>query len=325
MFNRNDLLNIESVMPEAQQANFASNIMSLQSKFGGNEYFLDATNGSDSNDGRSPDKAFKTIAVAYAALVANQNDILYVIGGSSSIQVTADFTWGKAYTHMIGVSAGGPYGRSRFGHTGAGPVVSLFTVSVNGCIFKNIHWQQGNGYAAQLNNVVIGASSNYGYYENCHFDSPLNAIEGALAYRQLLFTALARSNTFRNCWFGDWTAQPTSTDGALIEFGGTNAGTQFFGCTLIINTTQATMVPIKCAVDIGGGNAPGYVLFDNCNFLALSTGVNVLATAPTVGKLVFLRCKSFGVANYSATSTNVIIANGTAIDARYGGLGVTEA
>jgi hypothetical protein len=318
---------INNLSPGNQNAMIGSKLQSaLQGSFAiGSRFYLDPTNGSDNNDGLSPFTAYKTMAVAYAALTANKNDTLYIIGGSSSVQVTADFTWAKAYTHMIGLSAGGPYGRSRFGHTGAGPVVSLFTNSVNGCIFKNIHWQQGNGYAAQLNNVVIGAASNYGYYENCHFDSPLNAVEGALAYRQLLFTALARSNTFRNCWFGDWTAQPSSTTGALIEFGGTNAGTQFFDCTFLINTTQATMVPIIGAVDIGGGNPPGYVLWDNCSFLALSTGVNVLCTAPTTGKFVFTRCKMFGVANLSATSSNVIMANGTAIDARYGGLGVVQA
>ncbi|HAJ79602.1 MAG TPA: hypothetical protein DCO75_07505 [Fibrobacteres bacterium] len=323
--NFNDLKQIEEVLPPAQDADLANGLMAMQSKYSGNQYFLDPTNGNDAFDGLSPNKAKKTIDAAFALCTAAQNDRIYLMGGSSSVQVSSAFTWNKSYTHLIGVSAGGPYGRSRFGHTGAGPIVSLFTVSVNGCIFKNIHWQQGNGYAAQLNNVVLGAACNYCYFENCHFDSPLNAIEGALAYRQLLFTALSRSNTFRNCWFGDWTAAPSSTDGALIEFGGTNAGTQFFDCTFLINTTQATMVPIKCAVDVGGGNPPGYILFDNCNFLALSTGVNVLATAPTVGKLVFLRCKMFGVANLSATSSNVIMANGTAIDARYGGLGVVQA
>lgn len=294
----------------------------------GTKWYLDATNGSDSNDGLSYQTAFKTLPVAYAALTTNKNEILYLIGGASSINLAAAFTWAKDYTHMIGLSAGGVYGRSRIGHNA--DFATLFTVDANGCVFENIHWQSGRGSATNLNCLWIHETANYNTFINCHIDSPLHATEGAAAYKCLTLGGTpgsllgARSNTFIGCTIGDWTAGPSSTSGALIEFLGINQGTTFRNCDLIINTTQATMVPIIGAVVLSD-LAAGYALFDNCNFLALATGVNVLATAPTTGKMVFLRCKMFGVANVSATSSNVIMANGTAIDARYGGLGVVQA
>lgn len=319
-----DALAINNLMPGAQLFGIGSKLKRAldASVFVGTKWYLDPVNGLDTNDGLSAQTAFKTLAVAYAALTANKNEVLYIVGSSASLNVTTGFTWAKSYTHLVGLCAGGPYGRVRIGHsTYVAAIADLFTVSANGCIFKNIHWQQGNGHADQTKCLVLSATANYNYFENCHVDSPLNAVEGALAYRCLYLTALARSNTFKGCWFGDWTAGPGSTDGALVEFGGTNAGTQFEDCVFLINTDEATMVPIIGAVDLGGGNPPGYAWFRNCDFLALATGVNVLATAPTTGKLVFSNCRACGVTNWSANSSNVFSLNGAASVAD-GGLGV---
>jgi hypothetical protein len=322
---------INNLSPGEQNSGLGSKLQfALQSVVGlGTKFYLDATNGNDSNDGLSTVTAFKTLPIAYAALTANKNDVLYIIGGASSLNLAVAFTWAKSYTHLIGLCAGGAYGRARIGHSAN--FTTMFTITANGCIFQNIHWQMGRGSGTNINCVWLNEASNYNTFSNCHFDAPLHATEGTGAYRALVFGGTpatpigARSNLFYDCVFGDWTAQPTSTSGALIEFLGVNAGTKFNRCDFVINTTQATLVPIICGTDIGGGNPPGYVIWDNCNFLALSTGVSVLCTAPTTGKFVFLRHKMFGVANMATTSGNVIMASGTAIDARYGGLGVSQA
>jgi hypothetical protein len=74
------------------------------------------------------------------------------------------------------------------------------------------------------------------------------------------------------------------------------------------------MVAFKAAADIGGGNPPGWIIFERCKFFALSTGVNVAATAPTTGKIVLSNCTSAGVSAWSASSTNVIVTNGFTAD-----------
>jgi len=324
-----DVLN--NVSPGDQNIQLGSKLQfALQNIVGlGNKYYVDALNGNDTNDGLSTWTAFKTLPVGYAALTANQNDTLYIIGSSAALNLAVAFTWAKSYTHLIGLCVGGSYGRARIGHSAN--FTSMFTITASGCLFQNIHWQMGRGSGTNINCVWLNEASNYNTFSNCHFDAPLNATEGGGAYRCLVMGGTpatpigARSTKFYDCTFGDWTAAPTSTTGALIEFLGVNAGTKFNRCDFIINTSQATMVPLICGTDIGGGNPPGYVIWDNCNFLALATGVNVLCTAPTTGKFVFLRHKLFGVANISTTSANVIMGGGTAIDARYGGLSVVQA
>lgn len=289
--------------------------------FFGKKWYLDPVNGVDTNDGLSADTAFKTLEYAYSKLTANKNETLYVIGGASALNVTTGFTWGKAYTHLVGLCAGGAFGRVRIGHTYVAAIQDLFTITAAGCVFSGIHWQQGNGHAGQLNCVVLGANAHYNTFINCHFDGPLNAVEGALAYSVVQFTANCQSTKFWHCTFGDWASSNTSTDGCLLRFLGKSAGTEFEGCTFFVTTNQATMVAIIAAVDIGGGDPGGYVRFSNCEFLALETGVNVLATAPTTGKLIFSKCQACGVTNWSANSTNVFSINGAACIAD-GGLGV---
>lgn len=321
---------LDTLGPGGQQVGLGSELRLSQGDFG-KKWYLDCVNGNDEYDGSSPEKAFKTWAVAYAALTANKNEVLCLIGGATGVSSTTALVWEKSYTHLIGVSAGGPYGRSRIGHTGATHVVTLFTITANGCIFKNIHWQMGNGHAENLNCVKLATTSNYNYFENCHFDAPLNATEGAAAYCCLYMdgdnaTVGARSNTFVNCWYGDWTAGPSSTDGTLVSFQGINAGTQFEDCVFIVNTTQATMVAVTAAVDIGGGNAPGYIWFRNCDFMAGATAVNAVFTAPTTGKIVISKCRAFGVAEWCANaSANVLISCGPAEEANgQGGIGVAQ-
>ena len=292
----------------------------------GKRWYVDGVNGADTNDGLSSQTAFKTLQVAYAVLTANKNETLYVIGGASALNITATggFSWDKSYTHLVGLSAGGPFGRSRIGHSGSNHVISLFTITANGCIFENIHWQMGNGHAENLNCVLLSATANYNTFINCHFDAPLNATEGTAAYSCLYMTSLTRSNTFRGCWFGDWTAGPSSSTGCMVRVLGTVAGSQFIDCEFFMNTSSSSSVSVIAAVDIAGGNPGGWVMFKRCGFYALSTGTNVVATAPTNGKMLFVDCHRFGIAAWSATSNNIITASGTAIDANAGGLGVVQ-
>ena len=291
----------------------------------GTKWYLDPVNGNDSRDGLSYETAFKTLPVAYAALTANKNEVLYILGGSSALNLTIAFTWAKSYTHLVGICAGGAYGRARIGHSAN--FASLFTVSANGCIFQNIHLQSGRGSATNLNCLVLAQTANYNTFVNCHIDSPLHATEAAEAWRGLVLSGTpgsaigARSNSFISCVFGDWSIPDTGGNGALVDFKGMNAGTLFKDCDFIINTTQAGFVALKAAVAIGDGNAAGYALFDGCKFLALNTGVNVVATAPTSGKLIFARSFAVGATNWSANSNNVFSATGAAIIAD-GGLGV---
>lgn len=305
--------------------NIIQNLLNGMTPQIGLEWYLDPVNGDNTNDGTAYNKAFKTFSFAYDKLTANKNETLYLIGGASAIPVVTALTWGKDYTHFIGLSAGGPYGRSRLNSASApATVVDVFTITAKGCIFKNIHWQLEGDHAEQLNCVVLSALACYNYFENCHFDSPLSAEAGQGAYNCLVMTSFARSNTFRGCWFGGWTAAPTASTGNIIDFGGVNAGTQFIDCTFIINTDEDTMIPMKFAADLGGGNPPGYVSFQNCDFLAMSTAVLAVFTPPTTGKIVLMNCRAVGCAEWAASGSACLLISCGPACVNEGGLGVAE-
>jgi hypothetical protein len=319
---KNEANALNNAMPALQNILLGDKLMKALAVTGGFIYYLDPLNGVDSNDGMSPETAVKSLAIGYGKLRSGFNDtLIYLSNTSTPINLSAAFTWSKNNAHLIGVSALQPYGRARIGHNA--DFTSLFTITGTGNQFKGIHWQMGRGSATNINCVVLGATASYNYFENCHFDAPLNAVEGAGAYRALLITALCRSTTFKDCWFGDWTAAPSYATGALVEFGGTNAGTQFQDCTFIVNTTQTTHVPIIAAVDMGGGNAPGYVKFKNCDFLCYGTAAPaVIFTAPTVGVIYVVNCHSLGAGAWSGTSAHVLVSNGAADSSTgVGGLG----
>ena len=51
---------------------------------GGNYYFCDPANGSDGNDGTSPESAVATLYRLHALMTAGQNDVGYLIGNGAS-------------------------------------------------------------------------------------------------------------------------------------------------------------------------------------------------------------------------------------------------
>ena len=73
----------------------------------GNEYYVDPTNGSDGNSGNSATDAKATLIAGEALLEADQNDILYLIAGTSGATLAAAMTWDKSNTSLIGISPDG--------------------------------------------------------------------------------------------------------------------------------------------------------------------------------------------------------------------------
>lgn len=286
----------------------------------GTKWYLDPVNGDNAFDGLSPQTAFKTLPYAYDKLTANKNETLYIIGGSSALNLAVAFTWAKSYTHLVGLCGDTAFGgRARIGHSA--DFTTMFTINASGCIFKNIHWQCGRGSTTNVNCVVLSATAHYNYFEGCHFDAMLHATEagGTQAWRALVLTNGVRSTTFNGCTFGDWTVVWASDNGALVEFGGLNAGTHFIGCRFLINTSSTSMVTIKSGVELGGAYA--YVTFEGCKFIALNATPAVIFGAPTAGKVIIDKCSAFNVTNWSADSTAVINSSGAANIAD-GGLGV---
>jgi hypothetical protein len=71
----------------------------------GNIWFVKPYTGSNSNDGKTPSTAFKTLAGALAAATANHNDIVYFCQENNTASETTDYqsvnlNWNKDGVHL---------------------------------------------------------------------------------------------------------------------------------------------------------------------------------------------------------------------------------
>lgn len=278
----------------------------------GNVFFLDPANGNDSYDGRDPAHAFKTLPVAYAALTANQNDILYYIAGASSISLAAEFDWAKSYTHFIGSCAPTMTGmRSRiFATAGDLDLTPLITISGTGCMWKNIRVFHGVDDADAL--VAVSVTGNYGYYENCHFAGgghASNAVDGATS---LLLNA-GSENTFNHCAVGITTID-AATGVRTLAFDTLAKRNIFEDClfTLRAGHEGATLVEVVDATGI-----EDYQIFNRCKFISQSvnqavsmlSGFVIPAGVATLARMMMVDCVGVGFAKWDANDRGILFGN----------------
>lgn len=288
----------------------------------GTKWYLDPVNGNDGYDGLSPQTAFKTLTYAYSKLTENKNEVLYIIGGASSLVLSAAFTWAKSYTHCVGLAGDIRFGgRVRIGHAGTA-MSPMFTISASGCMFKNLHFQHGQASATNLICVYVTGLRNL--FEGCHFEASLDstASGGSYSWRAVKLGSAAQANGFKSCTFGSWTTVWASANGVLLNFVGDNADTYVEDCLFVINTSSTSMVPVSFDGPISGGYS--YVMFDRCNFIATNAKPAVIFNAPTNGWIFLNKSNAFNVTAWSATNAKLIEANGAA-NASGTGIGVAQA
>jgi hypothetical protein len=278
---------------------------------GGNEYFLDPTGGNDNNLGTSPGAGFKTLPVAYAAMTDNNNDILYYIPGTSSISLSAEFTWAKSYTHFIGISGPNPVGnRARIFQTaGTAALSPLITISGSGCVWANLYIFQGVDDADSLVDVYVSGSRNY--FENVHFAGgghTTNAVDGAAS-----LSIAGHENLFRHCQIGvDTVAAATGVvnlnvvDAVVANVGA--ARNKFEDCAFVIWPSSASAAHVELlAID----SVDRYLWFDHCMFINQGTACAaafVLTGSPdSTNRAVLLTdCRRFGALLWVTGTPNFI-------------------
>ena len=282
----------------------------MQFPTAGNTYFLDPTKGSDNNNGLTIDKAFKTLEVAYAALTANQNDILYYIAGSSSITLSAAFTWAKSYTHFIGACAPTQTAqRARIFQlstlTGASP---LITISASGCIWKNLYIFQGVADATSLINTTVTGGRNY--FENVHFAGGGHATQAVNGGASLMLDG-AEENTFYRCTIGvDTIAAATGMMGLLLD--SIAHRNVFRECTFRMQAGNSGAGFIE-AVDGAGFDSDNLwidcVFINNSGTAMASAFVIPVISDPSFRKLLFKDCMLTGITTLDASDRGVIYGN----------------
>lgn len=276
-------------------------------------YVVDPTNGSDSNVGTSFKSPLATLAAAYDLCVANQNDVVIYVAGSSSITLTAALTWAKSYTHLIGMCAPTRMGqRARIFQlsslTGASP---LITISASGCIFKDLYIFQGVADATSLINVSVTGGRNY--FENVHFAGgghATQAVDGGAS----LYLNGAEENTFVNCTIGVDTAD-AGTGMVGILFAGEAHRNMFEKCTVRIKAGNAgaAFVEVADATGIDRDNTFKDCLFLNNSATSLTSGFVIPAGMGAPRKILLKDCMILGSTKLDANDRGVLYGNMNAI------------
>lgn len=303
--------------------------VSVGTNFGaGDQYYLDPANGLDTNDGKSPSKAFKTFAVAYAALTANQNDTLYYIAGASGLNLTAATTWAKSYTHFVGICAPTRVGqRARIFQlstlTGASP---LFTVSGSGCIFKNLYIMQGVNDNTSLINVSVTGGRNY--FENVHFAGGGHATQAVNGGASLKLDG-GSENTFVGCTIGvDTVAAATGMAGLLVD--SEAARNVFENCNFTMYAGHVGAIFVEIADNTGFDR---YLIFRDCLFINDAVAYTMTsAFAIPVGmgnathRILMFNCAAVGAADWDSANRGLMyLNNGTITGGGNAGLFVVSA
>lgn len=278
-----------------------------------NVFFVDPANGSDSSDGKRPERPLASIEAAYALCTSGQNDVVAYIGGTSGNNLAAALDWSKSYTHLIGLCAPTMTAqRSRIFQTstltGASP---LLTVSGSGCIFKNFYIFQGVDDATSLINVSVTGGRNY--FENVHFAGGGHATQAIDGGASLKLDG-AEENTFVGCTIGVDTID-AATGMVGILFDSEAHRNVFRRCIVRIRAGNAGAAFVEIADSTGIDRD---TIFDNCLFLnnsstSLTSGFVIPAGMGAPRKLLLKDCMVLGSTKLDASDRGVLFGNMNAV------------
>jgi hypothetical protein len=268
---------------------------------------------SDSNDGKTPRRAVKTLSKALSLARADKNDTVFMIAsGNSAAETTDDLTasldWNKDLVHLVGINAGGMVSqRSRIGTqtTGISPLINF---TGNGCHVSGIHVFHGVS-GDQTGLIAAQVTGDHNVFRNCHFAGGGISTTADDAGMRSLKLSGAAENLFDNCVIGLDTVTRAGTANAELEIdnGGTTDGcarTIFRDCLF---PTYGTTNHVFVIVDADGIDR--WVLFERCKFInAIQSGATALTEAFAVaagtspGGLVLLKdCTLVGATDWEAS------------------------
>jgi hypothetical protein len=163
----------------------------------GTNYFVDVNNGSNGNDGDSPDQAWNTLTYAFSRMTAldEKNATVFVAPGDYSGNYTSPLNGDAPFVSLIGVQATnigfGPWSAGTAGN----PIIAM---RARGWRISGFEFD-GVSNDASITLTTSGTSnSNYTQIDNCLFTGGIYGIEwvGAPTYTMIY-----------NCLFEDITTQ----------------------------------------------------------------------------------------------------------------------
>jgi len=279
----------------------------------GQVYWVDPTNGSDLNDGKTKDAAFATIAKAYATVTSGNHDVILLSANAAHVQTSMlDLT--KSRVHFVGLGLrGGSLGmgaraRITMGDSTVAADIALVKHTGVGNTFSGIKFDSSSTVAASL--YAIAEGGEYAIYNSCEFykssdlddagaaEIALNGdsaqfinctigssanITGDIRANVICTGGIIAGKKLRDCYFENcmFLAKADDTDKVFVY--GANAtdverSLTFKGCTFFNNPLSAGTP--AAAIAFGSAQTQGAVFCDsNCAVVDVTvmgtTGQNI--------------------------------------------------
>jgi hypothetical protein len=236
----------------------------------GNTWFVDETNGSDTQPNAGfANTPFATLAAALAVLQAG--DTIYIIG---TVHVTATVVFNKDNVRVIGLNGPSANNRARISQSGSTVFTPLVSVTAQGCYFENL--ATFHGFASATTQICWTDSGGRNGYKNVQFLGGGNATAAAQAgMRSLLITGGNGECLFEGCRIGLDTVIRATNANASLEMAAGSPRNVFNNCTFSANCSAAGDVHVL----VGSGGIDRYAEFNNCTFSNFAGGGGTTLTA----------------------------------------------
>jgi hypothetical protein len=232
-------------------------------------FLVDPVNGSDTNPGTTWLAPLKSLEAAEALCTANQHDTVLFLAGATADNPTAEITWDKSYTHLIGIGSE-VYGvgqRCRVVASSAS-IHNTITFSGNGCIVKNMQFNNEHASGAAVGIALVTGQRNF--FEKVFFMCPTS--QDANSYS--LKITDGGENVFKDCTIGQHTlVRNAASFGLWIAKGAGEANptrNKFLHCEFLSWSGSANHVLVKVATDV---DVEAFTIqFEDCLFSNINGG-----------------------------------------------------
>lgn len=226
-------------------------------------YIYDPVNGDDGNSGTDWLHPLWTLEAAEEKCVANRHDVVLALAGATACNPAASVTWDKDYTHLIGVGSylPGLGNRSRVVMQAATAVTPVITFSGDGCIVKNMQFNQEKASGAASGVAIVTGHRNY--FENVFFMVPTSQTAASYSLK-----VGGTENTFKRCTIGQHTlVRNAATYGLWLYVGADDCQrNKFIDCEFLSwasgGGTAHALVYVDVDIDVEVYTA----FFENCLF-----------------------------------------------------------
>lgn len=297
-------------------------------------YFLDPANGSDGNDGLSPESPLSTLAYAYSKLRDGKNDVIVLIGDGSTAataRLSSQLVWAKDAAHLIGQTAPSMIAQRARISTATGAtanIANLVNVTAQGCIFANFSLFQGVGEAATAEQLWQDAGER-NYYGNVAFGGMGSAAGASEAGSYSLKLFGGSENLFDGCYFGaDTQDRDEANTNVLIRKDASNVASTrnvFRNCVFSMRATAGTPTFIDANE---AGAVDRFNLFTNCKFINSNQAQAIAAVAAfnaAQGGITILdNCSATGATDWTASDTAVVQITGPVPNGDTSGMSVNS-